>query len=81
MQKTVTDFLSRIPWENVTFYSEVDYNVVKAVVHKGEVNTVGSIEPELIFDDPKIYMKQLVSKLTRKMTKTQWKMNNKMILK
>ena len=37
------------------------------------MNSVGSIEPELIFDDPKIYMKQLVSKLTGKMTKTQWK--------
>ena len=35
---------------------------MKAVVHKGEVNIVGLIEPELIFDDPKMYMKQLVSK-------------------
>ena len=80
-QNTVADSLSRIPWENVTFYSEVDYNVVKAVVHEGEVNTVGSIEPELIFDDPEIYVEQLVSKLTGKMAKIQWKMNNKMILK
>ena len=55
------------------FYSQVDYNLVKAIVHKGEVNSVGSIEPELIFDDPKIYMKQLVSKLAGKMTKSQWK--------
>ena len=54
--------------------SKIDYNVVKAVVHKGEVNTTGSIEPEFIFDDPKIYMKQLVSKLAGKMTKAQWKM-------
>ena len=46
---------------------------MKAVVHKAEVNSVGSIEPELIFDDQKIYMKQLVSKLAGKMTKTQWK--------
>ena len=58
----------------MTFYNEIDYNVVKAVVHKGEVNTTGSIEPEFIFDDPKIYMKQLVSKLAGKMTKTQWKL-------
>ena len=69
----VADSLSRIPWENTMFYSQVDYNVVKAVVHKGEVNSVGSIEPEFIFDDPKIYMKQLVSKLAGKMTKSQWK--------
>ena len=55
-QNTVADSLSRIIWENATFYNEVHYNVVKAVVHKGEVNTVGSIEPELIFDDPKIYL-------------------------
>ena len=72
-QNTVADSLSRIPWENVTFYSQVDYNVVKAIIHKGEVNSVGSIEPKLISDGPKIYMKQLVSKLTGKMTKTQWK--------
>ena len=37
------------------------------------MNTTGSIEPEFIFDDPKINMKQLVSKLAGKMTKTQWK--------
>ena len=51
-QNTVPDSLSRIPGENATFYSEVDYDVVMAVVHKGEVNMVGSIELELIFDDP-----------------------------
>ena len=34
---------------------------------------VGLIELELIFDDPKIYMKLLVSKLAGKMTKAQWK--------
>ena len=72
-QNTVADSLSRIPWENATFCSKIDYNVVKAVVHKGEANTSGSIEPEFIFDNPKIYMKQLVSKLAGKMTKTQWK--------
>ena len=44
------------------------------MVHKGEVNTTGLIEPEFIFDDPKIYMKQLGSKLAGKMTKRQWKM-------
>ena len=69
-QNTVADSLSRIPWENATFHSKVDYNV-KAVVHKGEMNTSGTIELELIFDNPKIYMKQLVSKLAGKMTKTQ----------
>ena len=73
LQNMVANSLSRIPWENATFYNEVDYNVVKAVVHKGEVNSVGSIEPKLIFDGPKIYMKQLVSKLAGKMTKIQWK--------
>ena len=72
-QNTVADSLSRIPWENATFYDEVDYNVVKVVVHKGEANTTGMIEPELIFEDSKIFMKQLVSKLAGKMTKSQWK--------
>ena len=43
------------------------------MVHKGEVNSNGNIELELIFDDEKIYMKQLVSNLAGKMTKTQWK--------
>ena len=72
-QNTVADSLSRIPWENTTFYDEIDYNVVKVVVHKGGMNTSGMIEPELIYDDPKIFMKQLVSKLAGKMTKAQWK--------
>ena len=72
-QNTVADSLSRIPWENTTFYDEIDYSVVKAVVHKGEMNTSGTIEPELIYDDPKIFMRQLVSKLAGKMTKAQWK--------
>ena len=73
MSEHRSDSLSRIPWENATFYDEVDYNVVKAVVHKGEANTSGMIEPELIYEDPKIFMKQLVSKLAGKMTKGQWK--------
>ena len=72
-QNTVADSLSRIPWENVEFHDEVDYNVVKAVIHKGESNVSPNIEPELIFDDQKIYMKQLVADLAGKMTKQQWK--------
>ena len=71
-QNTVADSLSRILWENVVFYDEIDYNIVKAVVNKGEMNSTSSIEPELLFEDRKIYMKQLVSSLTGKMTKTQW---------
>ena len=71
-QNTVADSLSRIPWENVVFQDEVDYNIVKAMVHKGEMNSTSNIEPELLFDDCKIYMKQLVSSLAGKMTKTQW---------
>ena len=67
------DSLSRIPWENAVFYNEIDYNVIKAVVHKREVNSNSNIEPELIFDDHKIYMKQFVSNLAGKMTKNQWK--------
>ena len=55
------------------FYDEIDYNIVKAVVHKGESNVSVNIEPELICDDQKIYMKQLVSNLAGKMTKSQWK--------
>ena len=72
-QNTVADSLSRIPWENVEFHDEVDYNVVKAFIHKGESNVSPNIEPELIYDDQKIYMKQLVANLTGKMTKQQWK--------
>ena len=72
-QNTVADSLLRIPWENVEFHDEVDYNVVKAVIHKGESNVSPNIEPELIFDDQKIYMKQLVADLAGKMTKQQWK--------
>ena len=72
-QNTVADSLSRMSWENAIFYNEIDYNVMKAVVHKGEVNLNSNIELELIFDDQKIYLKQLVSNLAGKMTKTQWK--------
>ena len=32
-QNTVADSLSRILSENVVFYDEIDYNIVKAVVH------------------------------------------------
>ena len=72
-QNTVADSLSRIPWDGTRFYDEVDYNIVKAVVHKGESNVSPSIEPELIYDDQKIYMKQLINDLAGKMTKQQWK--------
>ena len=72
-QNTVADSLSRIPWENVEFHDEVDYNVVKAFIHKGESNVSPNIEPELIYDDQKIYIKQLVANLAGKMTKQQWK--------
>ena len=72
-QNMVADSLLRIPSENAVFYNEINYNVVKAVIHKGEVNSSSNIEPELIFDDHKIYMKQLVSNLAGKMTKNQWK--------
>ena len=69
----MADSLSRIPWNGVEFYNEVDYSIVKAVVHKGESDVSPNIEPELNYNDPKIYMKQLVSDLAGKMTKQQWK--------
>ena len=72
-QNTVADSLSRIPWEGIQFRDEVDYNIVKAVVHKGKSNVSSNIKPELIFDDQRIYMKQLISELAGKMTKQQWK--------
>ena len=72
-QNTVVDSLSRIPWENVEFQNEINYDLVKAVVQKGKINSNSNIEPELIFDDQKIYMKQLGSSLAGKMTKTQWR--------
>ena len=72
-QNTIADSLSWIPWDGVQFYDEVDYNIVKAVVHKGESNVSPNIEPELIYDSQKIYMKQLVHHLAGKMTKQQWK--------
>ena len=72
-QNTVADSLSWIPWDGVQFYDEVDYNIVKAVVHKGESNVSPNIEPELVYDSQKIYMKQLVHHLAGKMTKQQWK--------
>ena len=51
-QNVVADSLLRIPWENVSFQDSMDFNVVKAVVDKGETNMVACIEPDLL--EPKL---------------------------
>ena len=51
-QNVVVDSLLNIPWENVSFQDSMDFNVVKAVVDKGEANTVACIETDLI--EPKL---------------------------
>ena len=69
----VTDSLSRIPWENVYFRDSMDFNVVKAVVNKGEANTMAMIEPELLEEKLLVQMHQLVHGMAGHLTKQQWR--------
>ena len=73
-QNVVADSLSRIPWENVSFEDCLDFSVVKAVVNKGEVNSLAMIDPELLKDGIQIQMKQVVDCLAGKLTKVQWRL-------
>ena len=73
-QNVVADSLSRIPWENVSFEDCLDFNVVKAVVNKGKVNSLAMIDPELLKDGIQIQMKQAVDCLAGKLTKVQWRL-------
>ena len=72
-QNVVADSLLRIPWENVSFQDSMDFNVVKAVVVKGEANMVACIEPDLL--EPKVteQMQQMVNTLAGSLAKSQWK--------
>ena len=72
-QNVVADSLLRIPWENVTFQDSMDFNVVKAVVDKGETNTVACIEPDLLEPKLTVQMQQMVNTLAGSLTKSQWK--------
>ena len=72
-QNVVADSLSRIPWENVSFHDSMDFNVVKAVVDKGEANTVACIEPDLLEPKLPVQMQQMVNTLAGSLTKSQWK--------
>ena len=72
-QNVVADSLSRIPWENVTFQDSMDFNVVKAVVDKGETNMVACIEPDLLEPKLIVQMQQMVNTLAGSLTKSQWK--------
>ena len=73
-QNVVADSLSRIPWENAAFEDCLDFNVVKAVINKGEVNSLAMIDPELLRDGIQIQMKQVVDSLAGKLTKVQWRL-------
>ena len=72
-QNVVTDSLSRIPWENLFYQDSVDFNVVKAVIDKGEVNTTACIEPDVLEEKLMLQVHQLVDGLAGKMAKHQWK--------
>ena len=69
----VADLLSRIPWENVSFQDMMDFNIVKAVVNKGEANSVAMVEPDMLEEKLTLQVHQIVDKLAGQMTKTQWK--------
>ena len=72
-QNIVTDSLSRIPWENLFYQDSLNFNVVKAVINKGEVNTTACFEPDVLEEKLTLQVHQLVDSLTGKMTKQQWK--------
>ena len=72
-QNVVADSLSRIPWENLFYQDLLDFNVVKAVIDKGEVNTTACIEPDVLEEKLMLQVHQLVDSLTGKMMKHQWK--------
>ena len=72
-QNVVTDSLSRIPWGNLFYHASLDFNVVKAVIDKGEVNTTACIEPDVLEEKLMLQVHQLVGNLAGKMTKQQWK--------
>ena len=69
----VADSLSRIPWENVPFQDMMDFNIVKAVVNKGEANSIAMVEPDMLEEKLTLQLHQIVDKLAGQMTKTQWK--------
>ena len=73
-QNVVADSLSRIQWDGATFGESMDYNIVKAMINKGEANTLATVEPEIIYPDLKIQMHQVVSPLAGKLSRTDWKM-------
>ena len=72
-QNVVADSLSQIPWGNVLFQDMMDFNIMKAVVNKGQTNSVAMIEPSMLQKKLMLQVHQLVDKLASQMTKTQWK--------
>ena len=55
------------------YQNSLDFNVVKAVIDKGEVNTTASIEPNVLEEKLTLQVHQLVNGLAGKMTRQQWK--------
>ena len=72
-QNVVADSLSRIPWGNLFYHTSLDFNVVKAVIDKGEVNTTACLEPDVLEEKLMLQVHQLVGNLAGKMMKQQWK--------
>ena len=72
-QNVVADSLSRIPWENLFYHDSLDFNIIKAVIDKGEVNTTACIELDVLEEKLMLQVHQLVDSLAGKMTKQQWK--------
>ena len=72
-QNVIADSLSRIPWESLFYQDSLDFNVVKAVIDKGEVNTTACIEPDVLEEKLALQVQQLVDSLAGKMMKQQWK--------
>ena len=69
----VADSLSRIPWENLVYQDSLDFNVVKAVINKGELNTTACIKPDLLEEKLTLQIHQLVDETAGSLSKSQWK--------
>ena len=72
-QNVVADSLSRIPWENLFYQDSLDFNVVKAVIDKSEINTTACIESDVLEEKLTLQVHRLVDSLAGKMMKQQWK--------
>ena len=55
------------------YQDSLDFNVVKAVINKGESNTTACIEPDLLEERLTLQIHQLVDGTAGNLSKSQWR--------